>query len=201
MKPLNCSIVVVCLSLLFFPTLASADLIDLNDFFKDPTVTVSPDGSSADFTEDAFLIAVLLSNDPGLGDTEVIFAEIGGVGQILSFDFDFSEPIDNDDEFGAFIIDGATGASVGSSFEFFTQVTSSGTVSFDLSSLSGTAFEPLGLQFQLSSLFGDGSLTSALTVSNVKLTPVPIPSAVLLTGLGLGTSAFSMFRKKRKLQK
>ena len=200
MKPLYCSIVVVCLSLLFFPTLASADLIDLNDFFKDPTVTVSPDGSSADFTEDAFLIAVLLSNDPGLGDTEVIFAEIGGVGQILSFDFAFSEPFEippNDDEFGAFIID-EFGFSAGAPFEFFTQVTSSGTVSFDLSSLSGTT---LGMQFQLSSGFEDGSLTSALTVSNVELTPVPIPSAVLLAGLGLGTAAFSMFRKKRKLQK
>ena len=194
---------VVLTVLLFFSGFnsAHAGLIDLNDFFADPTVTVSSDGSTATFTEDPWLTTVLLSNDPAgpwfPPDPEVIFAEIGGVGQILSFNFNFNEPASNDDEFGAFVIDAATGDSVGSAFEFFTNVTSSGTVSFDLSSLSGTLSEPLGLQFQLNSF--DMSLTSSLEVSNVELVPVPVPGAVLLAGLGLVTSAFGILRKKRKL--
>ena len=195
---------VVLTVLLFFSGFnsAHAGLIDLNDFFADPTVTVSSDGSTATFTEDPWLTTVLLSNDPAgpwfPPDPEVIFAEIGGVGQILSFDFDFDEPGTlNDDQFGAFIIDAVTGDSVGTAFEFFTNVTSSGTVSFDLSSLSGTTSEPLGLQFQLNALAGDLDLDSELTISNVQL--VPVPGAVLLAGLGLVTSAFGILRKKRKL--
>jgi hypothetical protein len=175
---------------------AYANLLDLNDFFADPTVTVSLDGLTATFAEDPFLTPVLLSNDPGLGDPHVILPEIGGVGQILFFDFDFVEagaPSINHDEFGAFIID-KTGLSAGPGFEFFTDATSSGTVSFHLSSLSGPTYEPLGLQFQLSALFGDVDLDSTLTISNVQLVPVPVPGAVLLGILGLGVAGVKLRR-------
>lgn len=190
---------VVLAVLLFFSGFNSAHaaLIDLHDFYSDPTVTVSPawsPGLTATFTEDPLLTPVLLSNDPGLSDDEVIFAEIGGVGQILSFNFDFVEPAGNHDEFGAFVIDASTGLSAGAPFEFFVDYTDSGAVSFDLSSLSG---EILGLQFQLSAF--DFDLGSTLTISNVELNPVPVPGAVLLAGLGLVTSAFGILRKKRKL--
>ena len=210
MRTIHCSIVIPFLCLLFVPCLAFADLVkvDLNDFYADPTVTVAADGLSADFTEGGFFGSIL-SNDPFFGDPEVIFAEIGGIGQILSFDYDFDEPAGNADEFGAFVIDTVTGGSVGPSFEFFTQVTSSGTVRFDLSSLSGAMssvvpgqpVEPLGLQFQLSHVFVDMGGSSTLTISNVTLVPVPVPGAVLLAVLGLGASAFGICRKKRKLQK
>jgi hypothetical protein len=197
MKRLFPSIVLTSLSLIFIPSLAHANPINLNDFFADPTVTVSLDGSTATFAEDPFLTPVLLSNDPGLGDPQVILPEIGGIGQILFFDFDFVEPgapSINDDEFGAFIID-KTGSSAGPAFEFFTDVTSSGTVSFDLSSLSGPTYEPLGLQFQLSALFGDVDLDSTLTISNVQL--VPVPGAVLLGSIGVGLVGW--LRRRRTL--
>ena len=58
------------------------------------------------------------------------------------------------------------GLSPGPAFEFFTDSSSTGTVSFDLTSLTG---ETLGLQFQLSALFSDTGFDSTLTVSNVRL--------------------------------
>ncbi len=163
---------------------AQATPIDLNDFFADPTVTVALDGSSASFTEDPSLLSVLLSNDPGLGDPNVI---IPSANTSLLFDYDFFESSAGDDEFGAFVIDGATGSSI-PTFDFFTQDSSTGTVSFDLSSLVG---DTLGLQFELSSLFADNDFDSTLTVSNVRLvtetssSTVPEPSALLLFMIGL----------------
>jgi len=185
---------------------AHADLIDLNlpNFFADPTVTVSPDGSTAEFTEDSFLLSVLLSNNPaGFGDPVVIFSKDGGgIGQILSFDYNFQEIdsdltdfFDVDDQFDAAVLD-----NTGTPITGFTVTAQSSTpgpvsVSFDLTSLDGS--EPLGLQFSLTAW--DSDIGSTLTISNVRLTPVPVPGAVLLAGLGLGTSAFGILRKKRKL--
>lgn len=174
------------LSVLFLVSAAQASLVDLNNFYADPTVIVSVDGSTATIGESAIISPVLLSNDPFLGDPEVIFAEIAGTGQRLTFDYDFVEPAGNDDEFGAFVINVTTGLSAGPSFEFFTQSTSSGTVSFDLSSLAGNQ---LGLQFELSALPGDPGLTSTVEISNVSLTPIPVPGAALLGAAGLVASS------------
>jgi len=185
-------------SLLSGSNAAHADIsINLNDFFFFPgdPVTISGDGSTATIGEDSFVSPIILSNDPGSGDPEVILAEIGGVGQILYFDWTFNEPgIFNDDEFGAFVMD-STGWSAGDTFEFFTQDSGFGSVSFDLSSLASEPF--IGLQFQLSALSGDWDYDSTVTVSNVKLTPVPIPGAALLACLGMGT--VSLLRKKKDL--
>ena len=89
--------------------------IDLNDFFADPTVTVSVDGSSADFTEDPPFTSVVLVNNPGLGDPDVI---IPGLGVAVEFSFDFNQPAGNVEEFIAFVIDSATGGSAGLAYEF-----------------------------------------------------------------------------------
>lgn len=156
--------------------------IDLNDFFADPTVTVEADGSSAIMAEDPALLPVLLSNDPGLGDPEVILA---GPGVVLSFDFDFVEGgPGNNDEFGAFVLD-SSGAPAGPAFEFFTSDTDSGSVSFDLSSLVS---EPsIGLQFQLSALPGDLLLESVVTIRNVRTEvtqAIPEPTTLMLLILG-----------------
>ena len=158
---------------------AQAVPINLNDFFffaGDP-VTIAPDGSSATIGELDGVSPVLLSNDPGLGDPQVIIA---ASGVSLIFDYNFVEGSGSNDEFEAFILD-STGASAGTGFEFFTQSTSSGTVSFDLSGLTG---EPIiGLQFQLSALSGDADLNSIVTVSNVRLESpavIPEPSSIHL---------------------
>lgn len=173
-------VVVIFLGLMVLPILpANATLIDLNDFFADPTVTVSADGSSALIEEDPTFSPVLLQNDPGLGDPNVI---IPGPGIFLSFYYEFDEPFENEDEFGAFVIDATDGLSVGPAYEFFTRTDGTGSVSFDLTDLTG---KTLGLQFQLLALPSDGGFDSTVTVSNVTLAPVPEPATILLFGSGL----------------
>lgn len=166
----------------FFVSSASAANIpiNLNDFFADPSVTVTADGTSASISEDPLLFSTLLANDPGLGDPNVI---IPGIGTTLSFSYDFTEATGEDNEFGVFVVDGTTGGSVGSAFEFFTQDSSSGTISFDLTSLVG---QTLGLQFELTALFGDVGLDSIVTISNVEMDviSVPEPSTLLLFFIG-----------------
>lgn len=171
------------LSISFVGRDAYAVPINLNDFFADPTVAIAADGYSAVLSEDPFFTPILLANDPGLGDPNVI---VPGVGFQLMFDFDFSEGVADDDEFGAFVLDGATGLSVGAGFEIFIQNTSSGSVSFDLTSLVG---QTLGLQFQLSALPGDAGLGSTLTLSNVRIEGaigIPEPSSLTLAATWIG---------------
>ena len=132
-----------------------------DNFFADPSVEVAADGSEATLVEDELLSPILLSNDPGLGDADVI---IPGPGTIVEFDYEFIEVAGNDDEFGAFIIDAATGLSAG--LEFFTDASSAGSIRFDLSSLVDLT---LGLQFQLTSLPGDTSFDSVVRISNLTL--------------------------------
>ena len=82
--------------------------------------------------------------------------------------------IEEDDEFFVFLLDAATGFSVGPAFEFLTQTTSSGTVGFDLSSLTALT---LGLQFELGALPGDSGTGSRLTISNVRLVEASVDIA------------------------
>ena len=166
--------------------------IDLNDFYADPTVTVSADGSSALMEEDAMFSIVILSNDPGLGDPNVV---IPNVDILLLFDYDFIEGPGSDDEFSAFVLDGITGIPVGPPFEFFVQDSASGTISFDLTPLFG---QTLGLQFELAALSGDSDLLSTVNISNVSLDPgTPIPEPGTLTLLGVGLLCLASFSRKK----
>jgi hypothetical protein len=166
---------------------AHAMPIDLNDFFADPTVSVVADGSSATLAEDPFLFSVLLSNDPGLGDPNVI---IPGAGVSLVFDYMFTEGAGNMDEFFAAVLDGTTGFSVGPGFEFATADSSSGTVAFDLSSLSGLT---LGLSFELAAF--DAASDSTVTVSNVRLESVAVPEPGTFWLIGAGLIGWMVFRR------
>ncbi len=177
-----------------YVTAAVATQISLNDFFADPTVLVAPDGSNALMTEDPFFSSVLLSNDPGLGDPNVIIPQ---AGFDLIFDYVFTEGtlLGENDEFGVFILDGFTGGSMGAPYEFFTDSTSAGTISFDLTGLVG---QTLGLQFELNALPGDIELGSWVEISNLRIeeaTVIPEPSTIFLLGLGLLTTA-GVSRKK-----
>jgi hypothetical protein len=186
MKKLACLLVL----LIFVAAPANAAvIIKLNDFnfYADQTVALAAGGLSALIEEDSSLAAVLLVNDPGLGDPNVI---LPAAGASLLFDYDFVLGlVGNFDEFGAFLID-STGTSLGAPYQFFSSSTIAGTVSFDLSSLVG---QTIGLQFQLTSLNGDSLLDSTVTISNVRLdngvAAIPEPSSVvcwtLLAGIGL----------------
>lgn len=180
-KTIYLSILLIVLSGLFLPNIALSAVtpINLSDFsLLDPSdpVVISSDGTSATISEDAALFSVILINDPFFGDPNVI---IPGVNVVLRFDYEFTEPSQNDDEFGAFIFDADTGLTPdpATDFEFFIQDAGAGTVSFDLTSLTGLT---LGLQFELASLPSDNAFNSSVTVSNVRLLVVPIPSALLL---------------------
>ncbi len=159
---------------------ASVIPIDLNLFFADAEVTVSAAGDIATFEESEFFFSSILSNDPGLGDPEVILA---GPGTTLKFEFDFLEGVGEDDFFFAAILD-STGFSAGLGFEFETSSTSSGTVSFDLSALILTS-APFGLQFELVHGLTDSLLTSVLTISDLSLVTVDEPPVVMLMLIGL----------------
>ena len=175
--------------------MARADTIpiDLNDFFADPTVMVSADGSSALFTEEAGF-DVLLTNDPFFGDPEVIVA---GLGTSVIFDFEFSEAAAGVDEFFAAVL-GADGFSAGAAFEFFSEDSSSGMIEFDLSALMAEAF--LGFQFALVSPDGGGD--STLLVSNMRLETAPVavpePSTAFLMLMGMAVMLGAMRPGKRQ---
>ena len=117
-----------------------------------------------------------MSNDPGLGDPVVI---IPGGDTILSFNYDFTEGDGEDDLFEAFILDSA-GNTVGGNKEISKSDSSQGSIVFDLSDLANES--TLGIQFQLSSVFGDTGSNSTVTITNlqvgkytltVRSTPIP----------------------------
>ncbi len=171
----------LCLFSLFVVTTAHATPIYLNTFFASaPPVAVVDDGSEATIVEEIHVMTQFLSNDPTLGDPEVMIA---GDGISLSFEYHFVEGVDNDDEFSAFILDDATGAPV-DGLVFFTQATSAGTVSFNLSGLTG---QRIGLQFELTAF--DFTADSSVTISKVRLEStsavIPEPSTVILLTIGV----------------
>ena len=95
------TVVLVCV-LLVACCVAHATMI-VSTFFADNEigeVTFSSDGTVATFAESEDHMETILSDDPGMGDPEVIFA---GPGVWLQFDYEFTEN-NNDDEFGAWIM-------------------------------------------------------------------------------------------------
>lgn len=184
--------VVVALFGLFAVQAVTAAALDLNDFYADPTVTVAGDGSSALIEEEAGFGFVLLANDPGLGDPEVLIA---AAGEMLSFNYEFDEAPGNADEFSVFIIDATTGASVGAPFELFFYEDAAGRADWLLDDLVGRT---LGLQFQLARMPGDtdnhGSLVS---ISNVRVHAMPLPPAAALLMLPIATLIASGRRRAK----
>jgi hypothetical protein len=157
--------------------------ISLSDFTKDASVDILSGGVSAVMREDPSLSPVLLYNDPVTGGPDLI---VPGNQVFLVFDYQFTEPSGNDDEFGAFVFNAVTGLS-SAPFEFYTGNAGSGTIAFDLTSLSGLT---LGLQFQLAALPADSDVTSVVTVANVRTEeraiPAPLPWLLIAPWLIFG---------------
>jgi hypothetical protein len=169
--------------------------IDLNDFFTfdDPDVSISVDGTSAHFEEYEFATFLRLSNDPFVGDPNVI---LPAADTSLTFDYEFSEAVSGDDSFSAFLFDADIGIVGGilETFEVFD--TAVGSFSFDLSSHVGLS---LGLEFELedSDPFG-GVLGTTATLRNLSLTTATVsepPTFLLFLG---GIAMFSVIGKKGK---
>lgn len=170
---------------------AASSPIDLNDFFADPAVTVSADGTMATLGEDEFANPVVLVNDPFLGDAEVVVA---APGRSLVFAYAFAEGPGNDDEFTAILFDAspAGGPVFGELAVFVAATTASGTVSFDLSAHTG---KTLGLYFELFDLSLAG-LESTVTIADLRLVDavvIPVPAGLYL----LASALVVLLRRQR----
>ena len=186
---------ILLMSCLSNSTFAAPIIPNLNHFFAGPSVTVAGDGSSALIAEDPFSSVAFLSNQPSLGDPNVI---IPAVGTTLSFDYDFSLGLSNNDEFrvNLFNTDTYLSAPPLTGFEFFTSQAGSGSVSFDLTSLAGLN---LGLDFELRSF--DNLLDSTVTISNMRLGPAtiaPIPEPLTIYSFLLGGLLLLLIKRRHK---
>ncbi len=190
---------ILCFFLLILnASLTNAVTINLNDFYADPSVVVSPDGSSATLYEDPALSTVLLSNDPFFGDPGVF---IPSNAKKLRFDYDFSEGANNTDEFYAFLFDPLTHLpltdSIGNNLELLLSDSQSGTVNW---SLAGASFlnQTVGMEFQLNAF--DLETDSFASINNVDIitTPIPEPSTILLLGFGILGSGLLRFRLTKR---
>jgi hypothetical protein len=154
---------------------ASADTttaVLLHDFHGEAEVTISTDGRSSQFIEVPFSTFVRLTNDPFVGDPDVIVA---GSETSLTFDFDFDEAAGSNDKFSAVLFSAGPngGPFKGKLTRYSVNMSHAGTVSFDLAPYVG---QTLGLEFELLDLGGDDTTSSSVTVSNLNLVSVPEPS-------------------------
>ncbi len=164
--------------------------IDLTDFFPDPNVIVSSDGTTATIEGDG-----LLSNDPFCGDPGIaVPADLLS----LSFDYSFTEGAGNDDELYAWVFDGDTGSFID---EFWVDFSDTGTVDWDLSGLAPST-TLLGMEFQITEYAGVPLTVSTSTIGNVHLTteaaPIPEPATILLFGTGLAVLVGASRKKRSK---
>jgi hypothetical protein len=156
--------------------------IYFNGFYYDQSVSLEEDTNGkkieATLDEDPTLGTVLLSNDPLFGDPGIPVPP-----GVLTLEFDYyfvlgSPP--NNDSFYAKVFDGDKGTVLG---ELSVLTTGSAHWSWDLSSIDPNIML-LGLEFQLNS-YNDFALGSRVTIGDVHMTYVPVPSPVILLGSGL----------------
>ena len=196
------SIIILLLSI-FHTNSSSAGIIpiNLNDFYTISDlseVDISANGQTASFMESMWLSTLSLTNDPWLGDANIINP---AVNRFLVFDYDFAEGLFNNDVFSAYLFDAELGEFFGEIDSFERDYSDAGTFAFDLSSLIG---KTLGLSFVMSDFdIINMNLDSVLTISNLRLVDnygagpintVPEPYSILLLAMGL----FGVFTVRRK---
>ncbi len=184
MKDLKMMFLMLVVFLITASSIAVASTINLNDFYKDPSVTVAADGSSALLQEDLAYASVLLSNDPFLGDPILPFPSSPFT---LSFDYEFIVLSGNHDGIRIKLFDGATGNEIAGIWDEYDNGSNdswskSGTTVWNIAGAPSTG---LGLEFQLYA--SDFVAGSSLRVSNVNFesAPVPEPASFLLLGFGM----------------
>ncbi|MCF6283068.1 MAG: hypothetical protein L3J28_12860 [Candidatus Polarisedimenticolaceae bacterium] len=136
--------------------------INFSTFQADSGITISVDSSLATLNEQLGKSSVLLVNDPGVGDAVVMS---GGTGSQLIFDYELTKNVGDNDEFGFFLIDSATGSPLSVESTFYTKSPGVGTVTI---SLAEYASVQLGMQFQLVSLPNDQATTATVAISNLR---------------------------------
>lgn len=154
------------------PLFATPILLD--NFYADETVSLSSDRFSAVIEESAIFPSTLLSNDPFLGDPEIIIASIDSV---LEMDVEFIEAASEDDEFRITLFDSSDFTLLD---EYFSDTNMNEVISFDLSDYIG---KTLGLQFELRSF--DTSFNSIVNIHGVSLSriesvEIPEPTTLFL---------------------
>jgi hypothetical protein len=173
---------------------ALASQIDLNTFGPEGVVDIVADGSSATLGLDEHGYSVL-QNDPAYATTDTGIS-IGTDTARLSFSYGFNEDGDSDTTFSWWLTD-ADGASLPTFYDDISE-SASGLVTLDLSDYIG---QTLGMTFQLYEFAldaNDNYLTgSNVTISDLQLTPVPIPGASILFCSGMA-ALFGM-RKRMAL--
>lgn len=159
------------------------------NFERDSTVLLTPDGFGASFTEDSVLGVVSLFNDPFF-TAPTLFTSASG---FISLDYSFNLASGESDEFGVVLLD-----SLGNTLDdFFTTSTSTGSITFDVSSYTTEPY--LALYISLASLPGDNDFGSTASVSNLMVgssgSVVPEPTSCACF---LGTISCMAFGYRRR---
>ena len=164
----------VCMSLFLFVAELWAAPVDLREFTADPStdVYVAVDGAWATIYED---------DDSGVNPVSLHKDDFPIPAQAVSFSFDYQlvVPSGNKDYFDFYIGDASEPAYTSGGLGEFTV---SGHFIYDL---SGFADPTVPVIFHLMSDWDDQDFDSYVTISNVQVTCIPIPNALLLLGSGL----------------
>ncbi len=188
---------IILLLLSFSSSAVIAESINLNNFYADPSVSVSVDGNSATMSEDPLLNTVLLSDDPSMGDPILPFPSDPF---FLSFSYEFTVASGNWDNFYVKLFDADTGNVIE---EFLTEYNNS-TGSSDWAEadtiLWRIANAPsgslgFGWEFQLNAY--DNVSESTVQISNVEFNRIPIPESATIFVVGLGFLSLTYAGRKK----
>jgi hypothetical protein len=165
----------------------NASYVDLKFFTPNPAsaVEVSPDGFSATLYEDEQGAPVSLENGS---------FTIPSNSATLTFAYHLSVAPNNEDYFDFYISDPSVPAFQAGGEGRAGGFTTAATLSFHVTGLAGST---VPVVFDLAYGWGDAGYASCLTISDVRINPVPAPGALLLFGSGI----LGLFGVKRGIRR